>query len=374
MKHNRTFLLGAGFSKSVAEAPLMNEIWPMMEDVYKKELKKEIDTNRIEWFEKLEEFINNLEGIAKNNLQFIDDVEVSGGIKDNLEYLYTLIDLHTNGSALFKFRKENADMDPYPVIPFRFTSRDHMEEIRRILSTYLYIVFVDMELKNNLLRDFSLMINEDDNFITFNYDLLLEKSLWNKGLWSPLEGYVGVNEFVRKNDYSMLKKNNKHSLMKIHKMHGSISWEYSFDKKNIKLNLDDKENSKFYYQGIERFLNRNSLDFSEYGGYSGKYGPPWIFPSFIKPFDVSQMFKIWESAFNVLKGTEELIIIGYSFRPEDTNGQLLLANLPQECKIILVDPYPDIIRERLNNLDKKVDIHYNSIKELLSNYQGNNFI
>ena len=157
-------------------------------------------------------------------------------------------------------------------------------------------------------------------------------------------------------------------------MHGSISWEYSFDKRNIKLNLDDKENSKFYYRGIENFLERASFDFSEHGGYAGKYVPPWIFPSFIKPFDISQMFKIWESAFNILKNTEELIIIGYSFRPEDTNGQLLLANLPHECKIILADPHPDIIMERLNNLDKKIDIHYDSLKQLLSNYQSNNFI
>ncbi len=196
--------------------------------------------------------------------------------------------------------------------------------------------------------------------------MLIEKSLWNRSLWSPLEGYVGVNKFNREEDYKDLLRNKKYSIIKLHKMHVSISWGYSFDNKSVLLNLDDIENCNFYYNGLKKILNRVPIDFKNYDGYAGKYVPPWIFPSYIKPLDNTQIFKIWESAFNVLKNTKKLVVIGYSFRPEDTIGQLLLANLPNDCKITVVDKYPKSIIKRLNTLKKEADEHYDSLKRFLS--------
>lgn len=73
-------------------------------------------------------------------------------------------------------------------------------------------------------------------------------------------------------------------------------------------------------------------------GYLGTYHPHWILPSFVKPFDSKIFYSIWRAAFDLVRNTEELHIIGYSFRPEDTNGQLLLLNLSENSKVILVDP------------------------------------
>ena len=60
------------------------------------------------------------------------------------------------------------------------------------------------------------------------------------------------------------------------------------------------------------------------------------------------------SAINIMSKTDELVIIGYSFRPEDSNAFLLLSMLPQRCDITLVDPRPKEIKERLENKGFKV--------------------
>jgi hypothetical protein len=117
------------------------------------------------------------------------------------------------------------------------------------------------------------------------------------------------------------------------------------------------------------------LSFEENVGYAGGYNPPWIFPSFIKPFNIKEIFEIWKSAINVLKNTKKLIIVGYSFRPEDTNSQLLLATLPNECEVILIDPKAESIRDRLKKLNIEINSYYNSLEEFLKiNKRCSNFI
>lgn len=295
MDSKRTFLLGAGFSKAVANAPLMEDLWSKIEEVYNKEKAKN-KINRIKWYDDLNEFIDMLEYNAKTNVKrlFGEKHIIDGGIRKNLEYLYTLIDLHIIGVPGFNIIKEGVNVEPFPIIPFgcnRYYIPAKLVQIRDILTTLLYIVFVNLESKSDLLKEFSLIINQEDEFITFNYDLILEKALWTRGLWSPLGGYVGVSNFSREDDYIALKYNKKYSKISIHKMHGSISWERSFDEHNILITLDDKENSKYHFEGLEKYLNRRPLSFEEIVGYAGGYNPPWIFPSFIKPFNIKGFLK-----------------------------------------------------------------------------------
>lgn len=108
MNSKRTFLLGAGFSRAVANAPLMNELWSKIEKVYNKEKTKN-KRNREKWYKDLSNFIDMLEYSAKNNIDrlFDEKHKIDGGIRNNLEYLYTLIDLHIIGVPCFNINKEN---------------------------------------------------------------------------------------------------------------------------------------------------------------------------------------------------------------------------------------------------------------------------
>ncbi|MCL5035473.1 MAG: SIR2 family protein [Chloroflexi bacterium] len=225
-KKKRTFLLGAGFSNAVADGPLMKDIWSNIEKVYEKEKKRVVSQGRInyrlKWFEKLESFIKELEEKSIENFMHYDFDYSKVTIKENIEYLFTLIDLHLSGAEV-QFEKAGSDIPPYPAIPFSMSERE-LKERKSHLITFLYIVLEGLK-GNNFADEFAGIIDEkSDEIITFNYDLVLEKALLNKNKWSPLGGYVAVNKFKNDNDMEKLERANMHSRIKIHKMHGSINW------------------------------------------------------------------------------------------------------------------------------------------------------
>ncbi|MDP2960202.1 MAG: hypothetical protein Q8N71_02150, partial [candidate division Zixibacteria bacterium] len=152
--------------------------------------------------------------------------------------------------------------------------------------------------------------------------------------------------------------------------HGSICWTIP-DKildshEDLSIELDNRENWGFHYDGLKDILKREPISSSFSKGYKGGYNPPWILPSFIKPFEYKEFYEIWKSALKVMSKTDELVMIGYSFRPEDSSAQLLISSLPDECNLILVDPHPENIKDRLEKVGLKVNKTYKSLKEYLS--------
>jgi len=368
----RTFLLGAGFSKAVADGPLMKEIWEYIVKAYENEKNIKVSTNdvslRQEWYDELEKFMIELETEIK--LRFtrsrFDEIKVL--IRENIEYLFTLIDLNLAGPKV-EFKKEGVDVTPYPAIFLRFTGRDRLKNIRRSLITFLYIILINLK-ENDLASEFVKIITEKDQIITFNYDLVLEKTLWNGNIWSPLDGYAGVVRFKDENDRKKLEESNRYSRLKIHKIHGSICWTKP-DKildshEHLSIELDNIENWGFHFDGLKDILGREPISASLSERYEGGHDPTWMLPSFIKPFEYKEFYEIWKSALKAMSKTDELVIIGYSFRPEDSSAQLLISSLPDGCNITLVDPKPENIKERLDRMGLKVNNTYKLLEEYLS--------
>lgn len=378
----RTFLLGAGFSKAVADGPLMSEIWNYIEEAYENEKNRKVSITgkslRIDWFVELDNFLKKLETEATSRFSNLKFDEIQAGIRQNLEYLFTLIDLHLSGPKV-RFKKKGVDISPYPFIPLPFTGRDELKNMKGHLLDFLYIILVNLK-GDDLVNKFAKIINEKDQIITFNYDLVLEKELWQRNIWSPLNGYVGIDQFSEKNDQEKLRKADRISGLKIHKMHGSVSWvnpskvdiALRDSGEHIFIELDDNENWGFHFNGLEEILERepikpsskNEREYSE--GYGGGYNPGWILPSFIKPFEKREFYEIWKSALRVMSNTDELVIIGYSFRPEDSSAQLLISALPDKCNITLVDPSPENIKKRLEKIGLKISNTYKSLEEYIS--------
>ncbi|MDH4222849.1 MAG: hypothetical protein OEV55_04830 [candidate division Zixibacteria bacterium] len=201
IEKQRVFLLGAGFSKAVADGPLMNVIWDYIEKAHENEKNRKVSiigkNKRLNWFNKLDDFIKRLEGETTLGFDKSNFDEIRVGVRENLEYLFTIIDLHLSGPKI-KFKRKGEDIEDYPAIPLIFTNRDELKEIKYYLLTYLYIIFEKLK-GNNLVDEFANKImNNKDEIITFNYDLVLEKALWKRDIWSPLNGYVGVNRFRKK--------------------------------------------------------------------------------------------------------------------------------------------------------------------------------
>lgn len=290
-------------------------------------------------------------------------------IRENLEYIFTLIDLHINGPKVYAKRK-GSHIDPLPAIPCSSIRSGDLESVRKNLQTYIYLVLNRLKF-NELAEKFARIITPSDQIITFDYDLILEKSLRSLDKWYPLDGYVGVNNFEKDSDRRDLESQGKSSKIQIHKMHGSINWRIPEPRSLERLHginevmivMDDWENNSFHFDDLlERRPDKTEQP------YVGSHAPEWILPSFVKPFKEKEIFQVWQSAMGYMSNTKDLVIIGYSFRPEDSNAFLLLSRLPQKCNIILVDPNPEEIRKRLENKELKATRTFKSLEDFLSEY------
>ena len=372
---NRTFLLGAGFSKAVADGPLLKDLWCHIEKAYKREKnRKDVSQKdkepRINWYNCINEFITKLEKAAMSRFRgrkFGHEYNPSVNMRENLEYVFTLIDLHRDG-PIVRFERKGADVLPYPAIPFQFITKDELDGVRKKLQTYIYLVLNRLKF-NELAEKFSEIIAPSDQIITFNYDLILEKLLLHLDKWYPLNGYVGVHRFEKDSDRKDLETQGKRSKIQIHKMHGSINWRIPQPRSlerlqginEVMIVMDDWENNGFHFDGL---LQRQPYKTSS--PYVEGHEPESILLSFVKPFKEKEIFQVWQSAMRFMSTRKELVIIGYSFRPEDSNAFLLLSMLPQRCNIILVDPHPKEIKERLENKGFKIARIFISLEDYLS--------
>ena len=360
---NRTFLLGAGFSKAVAGGPIMKEIWSRMKQRYEQEKNRRTsyDNLRIVWFDDLDSKLNKLESLLINRFKRYENIRVQ--LRENVEYIFTLIDLSLSAPQIEK----NGSPTLYPAIPIPF-SKSELERIKTHLQTFLYLILVNLK-GSHLANKFARLIEPSDEIITFNYDLVLEKVLLSPGIWFPLCGYVGVCKFEKEQDKETLERMKKYSKLRIHKMHGSINWRIPESRSlerlqginEVMIVMDDWENNRFHFDGL---LERQPDNTNS--SYVGGHKPGWMLPSFIKPFERNEFYEIWQSAINIMLKTDELVIIGYSFRPEDSNAFLLLSMLPRTCNIILVDRCPERIKERLENKGFKISRIFISLEDYLS--------
>lgn len=375
---SRVFVFGAGVSKAVAGAPVMRELFSKMKARYeygKRRTDLPEGNNRILWFEELQEFIEKLESKARRRSNQIKNYEKNLRIKrdiwENIEYLMTLLDIHTEHSAVFKIEQPGVDWDSYPFIPFGYTSSSEIREIRSYLATYLYLCLSNLEDKNGVLEKFFReQLRSDDHLLTFNYDLLIEKTFWKIGQWSPVGGCVGVDQFQHEGDKKdLVKADYGCSTHKILKLHGSVDWEYELGLGQPEVNnpvivLDNREKWGFFFSGLEKILKRDPTQPSGIEerliskGYAGRYSPlPWILPSYVKVFDnVPFLIKIWREAQRILARAKRLVLLGYSFPEQDSPSQLFFTSLPEDCSILIIDPQADAIRMRIGKLFQFPDI------------------
>ncbi|MBO7047839.1 MAG: hypothetical protein J6W62_02880 [Spirochaetia bacterium] len=89
---------------------------------------------------------------------------------------------------------------------------------------------------------------------------------------------------------------------------------------------------------IAKFINttvKTTIDFSR-----GKFIIPFIIPPLkMKPIISKEFIDIWYNATQIIKDSERIVIVGYSFNPVDEHfNDIIRKNKKKE--IIIVDPYP----------------------------------
>lgn len=345
--------------------PVMNEMIPTFEKVIE-EQKALGNNNRVKWGERIFNFLDKIED------EFLripySKVERDGQIIDsnyyeNFEALCSFIDL--NVSFEIKARCENkgikAALFNKPMF-FNYTTSG-LKELRGYIANYIYLSLINDQVnKKNLSFFYNKMLQKDSSIITFNYDLILEKYLFSKGIWFPLDGYGFLIESIPKinSEYENLT-----SHIQILKLHGSLNWKVDplfHDSIELEWYNDFNENIFPNYLADEKKRN-----FIYQGGFSTK---SWLLPSWIKQFTYPEIIKVWNKASKVLNEADEIVFIGYSLPQADSAAYSLFANANQNYKnITIIDPNAESLLENYSIIFPKERIK--TISKSLENYLSN---
>ena len=256
------------------------------------------------------------------------------------------------------------------------------------------------------------LLEPTDSLITFNWDTMLDRALYESGRWTPDSGYLLDFEALYENGWrkpSTILANATYELLKLH---GSTNWlmpywsvHFGYRKRAFGNPMVDPHNPPiFCFVRSDRtyptFKDRSRPGYQPFSYYyyppdlpiSG--GPPpdrtWIsvsvnllsdefvkvseggFPSAAMPAIVAPvrykqygiiggaLDKIWAEAESRVSVCDELVLIGYSFPPTDTRAWELLeracSRRDSRLRVTVVNPHADELVTRLiDGLGDQID-------------------
>ncbi|SRR6266852_4815753 len=195
--------------------------------------------------------------------------------------------------------------------------------------------------------------------ITFNYDLVIEESFTNAGLWNLRDGFgikvSGVLAEWSKHWYerSDLGSKRQKSSVTLLKLHGSLGWR-QYPNRQIKI----KDRPYVVRKGRNEKISI-------------------IPPGWNKPIDRNPYKELWRSARQSLEGCKSLMIVGYSLPETDLLAKALFAEVIRSresrrqrlVNLFLVDrseevkdKFTEMFRPALGHLGKV--FRYRSFEEL----------
>lgn len=359
---NTCLVLGAGFSKSIANLPVTKEMFKAFEkEIENQRLLK--NTNRINRGERLFAFLKTIEDDFLRS--FNEKVDKGSKILksnylENFEGFCSFLDLNLafGVHAQSESNGITADLTGKPLFANYTTSR--LREIRSDIGNYLYLTLINDNANKKLLdKIFDVFLNKCSAIITFNYDLIVEKYLYRNKIWFPRDGYGFIPIRLPKISPPYL---HQLSQIKILKMHGSLNWEpSSLYQSNFQLKWFDDDNNYFFPGYLENEEKRN---FRYQGAFSSD---GWILPSWIKQFSYNEIIQVWNQAFKFLNMAEEVIFIGYSMPKADAAVYSLFSCIEWENKIVkLFDPSAKELSKDYSFILRKNDIEL--YPDYLENY------
>lgn len=373
---SRVFLLGAGFSKAVADLPTSRQLLERMRREYQQRMQSTTvpsdaaDTEILDLGRRLVEFLDRLEDEhVRAPLQAIPNSMIyrDSNFFENVELILTFVDLHLMEGPVANVGEEGAG---YSVIKERaLGSKFDMQQIRLAFEIYTYLLVRPLS-TNQILSQFGELLADGDAVVRFNYDLLVESELLRRGLWSPIDGY-GLNG----SDPSIkLKLEPRKSKIAVLKLHGSINWQLPNTMDGIRIKHWDLFGEPYF----PRLLDRNSSVTKSIRRQSGRFG---FMPSFVKPLGTGQMlfggvgmWDIWRQASESLRKADEVVLIGYSLPEADAAASILVAaSIRPESKLVVVDPVVEDIAVRLCRLTAHSRIYrYETLEEYLHQLSSGN--
>lgn len=284
----RVFVLGAGASK-FAGYPLASELWPFVRDHSGGHLAADRRRQRV---------VQLIETIAQ---RWVIPTEHD---RPNLEEIFTYLDLTALGSTLLELAHTDWKRD--------------REELRAMISDafqwYQYKLRDDLESRPELrttMERWARFLQAGDIIVTFNWDLLHERALWDAEKWHFADGYGFECEDAPADA--------RPSDIKILKVHGSVNWAQS-NEWDCQPSVEHKAD---FFPGA---MDDHSKTYMKSAG-QGNEGKYLIVPSFLKDLSSNRLIlKIWNQAHDAVARADELVVIGYSLHPADAPSRQLFGS------------------------------------------------
>lgn len=156
----------------------------------------------------------------------------------------------------------------------------------------------------------------DSSFITFNYDVALERALARSGKWDVGTGYC-FPVFSDRGTSSSI----------VHKLHGSANW--------FKAPMQESGPPHFFSRDLEILGYKSLRDPSVANGMPVDNTSTFILPNPTKAFYWEHLWQpLWMSAAKHLARADEVFIHGYSMPEADARGRdLLFRNVCKSARI-----------------------------------------
>ncbi|MCC6740230.1 MAG: SIR2 family protein [Planctomycetia bacterium] len=191
-----------------------------------------------------------------------------------------------------------------------------------------------------------------NTFISFNYDLLLEKALENLSI-----SYQYHLPTAKVEDRRVVATSFRDSSpVDLLKIHGSLNWGVHSSTADLVV-----------FKGYEDLVDCDKM-------------VPLLVPPTWRKVPVGFLDTVWDRAVAALATATRLVVLGFSIPPTDTHFKYLLAaglqNKISLRKVIFVDPRADLLRERVRGIlrgewvsTKRLDVVGSKIWPFLTNQQ-----
>lgn len=357
---SKCYILGAGFSKAVSNLPIMRELSQRFHKIAN-EQDQAGNKNRHEWGMHIVSYI----GMLETEFFIKPCVDIESGQKyencnfqENLEALISFIDLNTSGGIYATIRDKDGNRSGYSKDTL-FWNYSDLGQLKREIKTFLYLTLIKPEVDTRLLASFIKQLNPEDSIITFNYDLIMERALFERGLWYPRDGYgIKFDDFPEDN----ISVDDPTSIP-LYKLHGSLNWG------NPSLFNPPMKIDFFYDDGSPIFpgyLIDEKPD--RFIPFRGAHDGHWMMPSYMKNFTNPLLLSIWKKAFSTIQTADEVVVVGYSLPKEDSAACLLFGTSDiKEKKMTLVDLNAQNLVPKYNEISGNTDIKvYKELSAYLS--------
>lgn len=337
--------MGAGFSKALANFPLAKDLLdPGHIRTLESQSHRANESSRV-----LKAFLSAWQSaiLVKTNTR-AEDV-IAPPIPD-LEELLTFLQLNVQSRVRFRVRAGEQvaccmyDLGAYDMLPSISFQQVHCALLNLLWEVLARGISPGQSVVNAFKS--KILASENIEFISLNYDIVLETLLWEMGAWSPIAGY-GFSAEIDSTEIERLPGDAMDC--RVHKLHGSINW---IPRNNGSADGTAMQLRMHFDDGSPMLAGQPPHGSHEKGRpYTGHRNFACVTPTWIKDVASSHDMRLnttWRNAAQALRDCEAVTLIGYSLPSSDAAiyGLLVGAGLASK-RVTIVDPAADDIARRM---------------------------